>query len=115
MGADLVFFGWLVCRLASTGMAAWWWVRRLLCILTVVLGCLLLLLDPLRHVLLDHDGVFFKPQRLAMYADAAHHLTPIGKACQVCTILGMVLLIGGVIWSAGVLAALHGWACSGRS
>lgn len=105
-GADLVFFGWLIYHLAASNMKTWSQMSRWTCLTVVSLGSLLLLLDPLRHVLLDHDGVFFPPQRLAMYA-ASGGLSAIGRFCQICTILGIVFLVSGVVWSSGLLKQLH--------
>lgn len=64
----------------------------------VLLGCVLIMLDPSRHVLLDHGGVICEPQKLAMYADSEGHLTTVGSFCRWCTIVGLGLLTVGVIW-----------------
>jgi len=63
----------------------------------VSLGCALLILDPIRHILLDHGGVFFEEQSLAMYASGGG-LTAVGTFCQWTSISGMVLLLAGVMW-----------------
>lgn len=64
----------------------------------ISLGCMLLMLDPTRHVLLDHGGVICEPQKLAMYADSEGHLSAIGSFCRWCSIYGLGLLIIGVVW-----------------
>lgn len=66
-------------------------------LVVLTLGCCLLILDPIRHVLLDHGGVFFKEQTLAMYS-VLGGLSPMGKACQIASISGMILMVSGVLW-----------------
>lgn len=73
------------------------WAARWGPVVALTLGCFLLIIDPLRHVLLDHGGVFFAPMDLAMF-DAPNHLSPMGRFCQVASILGIVLMVGGVMW-----------------
>mmetsp|Transcript_36533 Transcript_36533/g.104397 ORF Transcript_36533/g.104397 Transcript_36533/m.104397 type:complete len:83 (-) Transcript_36533:98-346(-) len=80
----------------------------------VAIGCILVLLDPLRHFLLDHNGIWFKPEHLAMYADSHHHLTPIGKFCQVATIVGLVLLVTGVILSSAIADRVYEKFCASK-
>lgn len=63
----------------------------------VIVGCLLLIVDPIRHVLLDHDGVFFKPSFLSMY-NTNGTLSPTGRTCQIFTVLGLVNLFMGISW-----------------
>jgi len=58
---------------------------------------LLALLDILRHVLLDHGGVFFKEETLAMYTDKGT-LSPAGKFSQISTIVGLTMLACGMLW-----------------
>lgn len=65
--------------------------------ISLALGCFLLIIDPTRHVLLDHGGVFFSIATLAMY-DGPDHLSPTGRFCQICSITGIILMIGGVMW-----------------
>jgi len=60
-------------------------------------GCCMIMWDSLRHIFLDHGGVFFKPESLAMYSDHGG-LTTIGKVSQMLTIMGFVTLATGVIW-----------------
>jgi len=73
--------------------------------LFVSLGCTLLVLDPIRHILLDHGGVFFKEQDLAMYSSRGG-LSAIGMLCQCLSIAGMVLLLSGVLWHMKVPEAI---------
>lgn len=73
----------------------------------VCLGCVALILDPIRHMLLDHGGVFFKEMDLAMYNNTGG-LTPIGVAGQVASITGMVLLLSGILWHMEVPQAVMG-------
>jgi len=63
----------------------------------VTLACILLILDPSRHVLLDHGGVFFEEQSLAMY-NGPGKLSAIGKFCQRASITGILMLLAGVVW-----------------
>jgi len=91
-GADLVLFGYLIWQVGqTTARASRSWIP---CVL-IVLGCLLVLLDTSRHVLLDHGGVFFEPQLLVMFTPTGD-LSPIGRTCQWTTIIGLVLLFVGL-------------------
>lgn len=115
MGADFVLFGWLI---VQAGTTVWKRPRRTALrrwgpLIVIALGCALVLLDPVRHVLLDHDGVFFEPQRLAMYAEDGS-LTRIGKFCQVVTILGICLLVVGTVWLVDLPQRLASAACAGQ-
>mmetsp|Transcript_60556 Transcript_60556/g.131240 ORF Transcript_60556/g.131240 Transcript_60556/m.131240 type:complete len:104 (-) Transcript_60556:564-875(-) len=65
--------------------------------LAVALGSVLTVLDPTRHVLLDHGGVFFPEEALSMYAEYPK-LSPIGRFCQLSTITGLSLVTLGVIF-----------------
>jgi len=65
-------------------------------------GVILAILDPIRHVLLDHDGVICAPQKLAMYADGEGHLTVVGTFCKWATILGLTMMMSGVAWFLGI-------------
>lgn len=94
VGAYLVLFGWLIWQSLATAKDKRSWAPAW----TVVAGCLLLLWDPCRHVLLDHGGVIVSPQELAMY-NSAGGLSFMGRCSQQLTLVGFVLLIGGVIWS----------------
>lgn len=92
-GADLVFFTWLIWQVADgTAQSR----RRWGALGLVVLGCLLILLDPTRHILLDHGGVFFEEKSLAMYKSDGT-LSPAGRSCQVATIAGLLLLFLGLV------------------
>mmetsp|Transcript_110810 Transcript_110810/g.201314 ORF Transcript_110810/g.201314 Transcript_110810/m.201314 type:complete len:84 (+) Transcript_110810:985-1236(+) len=63
----------------------------------LIVGVMLILVDPTRHVLLDHDGVFFKPEFLSMY-NYDGSLSPTGRTCQMFTIAGLVLLFTSICW-----------------
>lgn len=80
----------------------------------VVIGCVFIVLDPVRHVLLDHNGVFFKPQQLAMFSDTGE-LSRVGKFCQVATILGLCLLCVGTVWLVDLPQKLVNVALAGLS
>lgn len=62
----------------------------------VALGGILLILDPTRHVLLDHGGVFFEIDSLVMFRN--HHLSPIGKISQASSIVGLGMFFIGMLW-----------------
>jgi hypothetical protein len=66
-------------------------------LLLVVAGCLLTLLDVTRHILLDHGGVFFKEETLAMYADYPK-LSFAGRFCQIATVVGLSAMAFGTLW-----------------
>lgn len=104
----MVFFGWLIWTVAaSTSQERAGQARLLLQAATclVVSGCGLSLVDPLRHILLDHGGVFFEESSLSMYNDSGG-LTAIGKACQVCTIVGLSSLVCGIMLSSSFFKRL---------
>jgi hypothetical protein len=54
-------------------------------------------MDVIRHMLLDHGGVFFKEETLAMYADYPK-LSFAGRLCQLTTIFGLTALVLGTLW-----------------
>jgi len=90
-GANLVLFGYLIWQVGKTTVRA---SRSWIPFVVIVLGCLLVLVDTSRHILLDHGGVFFEPQVLAMYTPTG--LSSIGRTCQWTTIIGLVLLFVGL-------------------
>lgn len=63
----------------------------------LLVSCLMLILDPLRHFFLDHDGIFFRPRDLSMFAPGGG-LSHIGRTCQVLTITGICGLCVGIVW-----------------
>jgi hypothetical protein len=75
----------------------------------VTIGAMLVTWDPLRHVLLDHGGVFFEERTLAMYQDSKGTLSPMGRFSQISSILGMVLVMWGVLWFLRVPEGLRKW------
>jgi len=99
-GADLVLFACMIAyvqRAAAASRAEQSAASKWGPLVVLTLGCCLLILDPIRHVLLDHGGVFFKEQTLAMYS-VLGGLSPMGKACQIASISGMILMVSGVLW-----------------
>lgn len=97
-GADIVLFSMVIAYMAYNSPKN---ENRLLIkwgpIVLTITGCMMMLVDPSRHILLDHDGVFFKPESLAMFDDAGN-LSAAGRFGQLCTISGLICLISGVAW-----------------
>lgn len=97
-GADIVLFsmviGYIACNTPRNEDSLF---RKWGPLMLTLAGCILMLIDPSRHVLLDHDGVFFKPESLAMFDDNGN-LTTAGRFGQLCTISGLICLISGVAW-----------------
>lgn len=62
----------------------------------VVMGCVLLIWDPIRHLMLDHGG-FGMERQLAMYSEDGG-LSPMGHFSQRTTQLGVLLLSVGLMW-----------------
>jgi hypothetical protein len=99
-GADLVLFGfliWYVAKMAGERKVQESSISRWGPLAVLSIGCFLLLLDPTRHVLLDHGGVFFQQQTLAMYSGPGQ-LSATGVACQWFSICGMVFMVAGIMW-----------------
>lgn len=63
----------------------------------VTLGALLTMIDSTRHLLLDHDGVFFEPATIAMYS-ADGSLSEVGYFCMRTTQIGITCLLVGMLW-----------------
>lgn len=102
-GADLVFFGGAIwytasatARLKSENSLAKWGS-----VIFVVMGCVLLICDPIRHLVLDHGG-FGMEKQLATYNDDGG-LSPMGHAFKMATHFGVILLSIGLLWFVGVL------------
>lgn len=100
VGMNLVLFGWLIWTVAAGSVRGragtscmWQWGPLVL----YTLGACFAMLDPIRHVLLDHNGVFMDPHRLAMFRDDGT-LSTIGKFCQVSTIAGVSTMISAMLW-----------------
>lgn len=74
-------------------------------VVVVSIGCALIILDPIRHVLLDHGGVFFQVHTLAMYSGPGQ-LSFAGRFCQIASIVGIALMVIGVMWHMRVPEAL---------
>lgn len=90
IGADIVLFGAMIAYVATHSKPGKWGPLAM-----ISFGSLLLLIDPTRHVLLDHDGVFFKTESIAMYNDDGT-LSLAGRTCQICTVSGLLLLFMGI-------------------
>mmetsp|Transcript_31691 Transcript_31691/g.67375 ORF Transcript_31691/g.67375 Transcript_31691/m.67375 type:complete len:122 (+) Transcript_31691:726-1091(+) len=116
MGADFAFFGWVIWQAARAAMGRKQRspLRRWGPLVVVALGCVFIILDPVRHVLLDHNGVFFEPRQLAMYSETGG-LSRIGKFCQVASILGICLLCVGTMWLVDLPQKLVNAVYAGRS
>lgn len=102
LGADIVFFGWLIYSVAKKQAKT----ASRFPLGVVVLGVFLIMLDVVRHFLLDHGGIIVVPNKLAMYGETG--LTPVGRFCQISTITGMTLLFAGVFLSMGIPQKLFG-------
>jgi len=109
IGADVVLFGTVIVYVGRTAfetqLSPRSWASHWGPLVFVSLGCTLLVLDPTRHILLDHGGVFFKEQDLAMYSSTGG-LSTVGMLCQCLSIAGMVLLLSGVLWHMKVPEAI---------
>jgi len=102
-GADLVFFGGAIwyttsatarsSRSEDSFFAKWGPV------IFVVMGCVFLICDPIRHLVLDHGG-FGMERQLAMYNDDGG-LSSMGLASKRATHLGVLLLSVGLLWFVG--------------
>jgi hypothetical protein len=106
-GVDIVLFTFVVYyiyRMTAGSMRNASFISRWGPLIMVTMACIFLILDPSRHVLLDHGGVFFAEQDLAMYGEGG--LSPVGKFCQTISIVGIVLLLAGVMWHMRVPEAL---------
>lgn len=100
VGANLVVFSSLIWTVARGSMQAGprrSCVRQWGPLFLVVTGCIVAMLDPMRHLLLDHGGVFFSPDALAMYVDGGPGLSLIGRFCQVSTVIGLCSLFVGML------------------
>jgi hypothetical protein len=93
-GADLVLFTfvvWYIYECTRDKANASWWPVYL-----AAMGGFLTIIDPTRHLLLDHGGVFFAPQQIAMY-NSEGGLSPVGEACKRMTQVGLCMLLLGVL------------------
>lgn len=96
VGFDLVMFTGLVGYLVHATIASAPNVRRWGCVYVTAVGCVLMMLDPTRHVLLDHGGVIASEDFLKMYSEYPK-LSPMGRFCQLSTIIGLLSLILGML------------------
>jgi hypothetical protein len=116
LGADVILFATVVtfvARTAFSGSTKQSSFSRWGPLSLVSFGALLLILDPTRHVLLDHGGVFFKERTLAMYSKHGG-LSAIGKFCQISSIVGLSLFSMGMMWHIRLPEKLSALVC-GRS
>lgn len=111
-GADVVIFAmiiWYVFGMASNSMGMTSWARKWGPLVMLITACTLLILDPIRHVLLDHGGVFFEEQDLAMYLhDGSGRMSFAGKFCQCASVSGLILMLCGVLWQMRLPEAVIG-------
>jgi len=102
-GADLVFFAgaiWYTASVTAASRSEKSFFAKWGPVISVAMACVLLMLDPARHLVLDHGGFGMEAQ-LAMYtSDGALSLT--GRLCQRATQFGFLLLTGGLLWFLGV-------------
>lgn len=92
-GADLVLFSlvvWYVLESTLEKPGSSWWPVWL-----VTAGALLTMMDPTRHLLLDHDGVFIQPEAITMYNEEGG-LSTVGSTCMYSTRFGLAMLVLGV-------------------
>mmetsp|Transcript_52587 Transcript_52587/g.94405 ORF Transcript_52587/g.94405 Transcript_52587/m.94405 type:complete len:144 (-) Transcript_52587:144-575(-) len=106
-GADVVVFSFMLWYMAShapkgaQGAKEGWWQTNRATLLAGV-GCVLMMVDPTRHLLLDQGvGV----DVLAMY-NMDGSMTAVGNFGMFCTILGMVLMLVGMLWFYQVFVAM---------
>lgn len=106
-GADVVFFGVLIWMFAKgrkddSTLGGWPFVLA-------VFSVALLMIDPVRHILLDHCCV--PSDGLAMYVkvDDKLHLTSVGSFCQKITITGYILLTIAVSGFFGLVQKFVDW------
>jgi len=92
LGANAVLFGYLIWQVGTTTVHS---SRSWAPLILIALGCLLVLVDTCRHVLLDHGGIIFEPRVLLMYSPTGG-LSPVGRSCQLATIFGLVFLVVGL-------------------
>jgi len=111
-GADVVLFRTVIVYVGRTAIdkiSQKFWASRWGPLVFVAVGCTLLMLDPIRHILLDHAAngyiLFFKETDLAMYS-ARGGLSQVGMFCQYASIVGIVLLLSGVLWHMKVPEAI---------
>jgi len=96
LGADLVLFGGILWYMGDqvTGKATnnQNQKQRILSVIITAVGSLLVCMDPMRHVLLDHNiWVGFLP----MYDDDGS-LSCMGRFCQISTIFGLICVMVGM-------------------
>jgi len=97
LGADLVLFIGLSIYVASmSSKADKNAFDKYVPTMFVIIGSIFTILDPFRHFLLDHGGIFFPEEKLAMF-DGPGHLSWIGQLCRLTSKMGLVMLVAGII------------------
>lgn len=103
-GADLIFFGgaiWYTTSATFRSQSEKPFFAKWGPVIFVVMGCALLIWDPIRHLLLDHGG-FGMEKQLSMYNDHGD-FSAMGHATKMATHFGIVLLAVGLLWFIGAL------------
>lgn len=108
-GADLVFFGVLIGIVAAGRKDNKF--AGLLPLALAVTSVLLIMIDPMRHILADHGGVICEESKLAMYetVDGAVVLSPVGRWCRKTTVLGFVSLAVAALYRVGAFHRVASW------
>jgi hypothetical protein len=95
LGANIVIFGGIIYHVAATrrrgGSTTESWLPTVL----VTVGSISMMWDVLRHVMLDHGGLVFSEQTLAMYS-ADGSLSAMGWTSMVLAIVGMCMVMAGM-------------------
>jgi len=112
-GADLVFFGNLL-RTFAIGTTDYKTFSGVWPLVLASISVILLMVDPTRHILLDHGSGLWYENSFSMYFldGGAVHLTAAGRFCQRVTTLGMVLLVVAVAGFSGVFQRLSHFVCN---
>jgi len=107
-GADLIVFAWLChyavvtttqVRIGKDPFFKWGPFTLL------ALGCTLVMLDVLRHLILD-NRVLANPEVLAMYMDNGH-LSPVGRTCKLLSTIGIILIGFSMAWLLGLTDKIY--------
>jgi len=106
-GADFVFFGNLLWTFAI-GTSDYKTFSHVWPLVLASISVSLLMVDPTRHILLDHGSGLWYEDSFSMYFidSGAVHLTSAGRFCQRVTAVGMVLLVVAVSGFSGIFQRL---------
>jgi len=99
-GADLVLFGmvvWYIAEATAAKCDGRQFMSKWGPVLLTALGSVMVILDPTRHLMLDHGGVVCEPAVISMYNDDGS-LSTVGRVCQKTTQVGLVVLLVGMLW-----------------